>query len=88
MRIKNEFVLQEVADEFIVVPVGDSANRLQGIIKLNETGAFLWNALMQSDLTQEALADALAAEFEIDIRIARNDVNSFMKKLIDFGCIE
>ena len=45
MKIKDNYVLQTMADEYIVVPVGEEADRVHGIIKLNETGAFLWKRM-------------------------------------------
>ena len=45
MKIKDNYVLQEVAKEYLVVPIAEEADRLQGIIRLNESGAFLWKYL-------------------------------------------
>ena len=40
MKIHDGFLLREVAGNYIVMPVGAAAERLNGMIKLNETSAF------------------------------------------------
>lgn len=87
MRIKDEFVLQELIDEYIVVPVGDESDRLHGIIRLNDTGAFLWKLLSQNDKTEDALVNALVDEYRIDIDTAKKDVNDFICVVKEYGCI-
>ena len=41
MKIKNGFVLNEVAGNNIVVGVGEKSNSLGGMITLNSSGAFI-----------------------------------------------
>ena len=42
MKIKEGFILREVAGNYIVVAVGSAVKQFNGVITLNETGAFLW----------------------------------------------
>lgn len=88
MIIKNQFVLQEIAGEHIIVPIGEEADRLHGIITLNDTGAFLWKKMEKNDYSKRELAEALCKEFEIDILIAENDTSEFLDTLNSLGCIE
>ena len=87
MKINENYVLQEVADEYIVVPVGEAAERLRGIIKLNKSGAILWKKMEEKDLSQEELVQVLLTEFPTDIKIARKDVSLFIKQLFEMGCL-
>lgn len=87
MRIKDEFVLQELVDEYIVVPVGDEADRMQGIVRLNESGAFLWNLMLQNEQTEETLVNALIEKYGIDLDTAKEDVSSFVNAIKEYGCI-
>lgn len=41
MKIKKNFVMRKMPDEYIVVPVGADSAAAQGAIMLNEVGAFL-----------------------------------------------
>ena len=45
MKIKNGFILRNVSDAYVVVAVGEAAKDFNGMITLNETGAFLWKTL-------------------------------------------
>lgn len=88
MRIKDGFVLQEVADEYIVVPVAEEAERLHGIIKLNETGALIWKCLSQKDLSHEEIERKLISEYNIELGKAASDINAFVEKIREMGCLD
>ena len=49
MKIKDGFVLEEVGGDFLAVAVGDRATEFSAMVRLNGTGAFLWNLLSESD---------------------------------------
>ena len=87
MMIKEEFVLQQIANEYLVIPVGVEADRMHGVIKLNETGAYLWEKMLQNEYTKEELARMLMEEYSIDALIAQKDVDSFIQKISGFGCL-
>ena len=84
MKLKNGFVLREVAGETVVVPVEADLN-FNGMITLNETAQILWSVL-ENETTFEELVDAILAEFDVDRATAQNDVDLFIQKLkgLDF----
>lgn len=84
MKLKNGFVLREVAGETVVVPVEADLN-FNGMITLNETAKVLWGVL-EKETTFEELVDAILAEFDVDRATAQNDVDLFIQKLkgLDF----
>ena len=87
MKLKENFVLREVADTWVVLPVGEATLDFNGMLTLNETGAVLWRALEQGgDI--EALVAALTAEYDVAPEVAKADVEEFMVKLLDAGCAE
>ena len=45
MKIREGFILKEIAGSYVVVPVGDDLVDFSLMITINETGAFLWNCL-------------------------------------------
>ena len=79
MKLKDGFVLREVAGEHVVIPTGDALN-LNMMITLNETGCTLWKRLEQeaelSDLTA-----ALLAEYDVDEATAAAAAEQFVAKL-------
>ena len=80
MKIKDGFVLREVAGSFIVVAVGEAVKNFNGIINLNETGAFLWK-ILETGAEKEELIAKLLAEYDVDEKTATEDVNKFINKL-------
>ena len=65
MKIKEGFVLREVAGSYVVVAVGNAVKTFNGIINLNETGAFLWKQ-MEKGCDVEGLTQAILSEYEIE----------------------
>ena len=80
MKLKDGYVLREVAGNYIVVAVGEAIKDFNGVINLNESAAFLWQQLLE-DKTEEELVTALLGEYEVSEEIARADVSKFIEKL-------
>ncbi len=87
MKIKNSYVLRNVAGENLVVPLGDSGVNFNSVITLNGSGKFLWE-LMQNDTDTDTLIDAVLKEYEIDRTTAERDVLGFIKSLRENGILE
>ena len=85
MKLKNGFVVREVAGKTVAVSVGGGAFR--GMITLNGTAAFLWEAL-ESDTNEDALATKLIEAYEIDEATAKKDVAVFLQKLREAGLLD
>lgn len=88
MRINENFVFQEIAGDYIVVPVGEATRKISGILKLNSTSAFLWKELSNHEQSRSDLVIALVNEFSIDTKRAVQDVDVFIEKLKKIGCLE
>lgn len=88
MKIKDSFLLKEVAGKIIVVPVGSAAINFNAIVTLNETGEFLFKKLQSADCTKEELADALCDEYDVSRAVALADIDSFVKKIEEAGMME
>ena len=80
MKLKEGYILREVAGNYIVVAVGNAVKEFNGVINLNESAAFLWKQLAE-DKTEEELVDALLGEYEVSREIAEKDVSAFVEKL-------
>ncbi len=78
MKIKEGFILRQVAGDTVVLPSGDMD--INAMITLNETGTFLWQKLEQ-DTTVDELVAAVLAEYETDEATARAAVEGFVEKL-------
>ncbi len=80
MKIKSGYMLREIGGESIVVPVGSRTVDLRGIIKLNDTAAFLWKKL-EKECSRQQLVDDLLQEFDVDEQTASHDVDKFIENL-------
>ena len=88
MKIKQGFILKEIADTFVVVPVGENMVDFSLMITINETGAFLWECL-ETDKTREELADDLMGEYEGATREEMlEDIDGFVALLKENNILE
>ena len=87
MKVSENFVLKQVAGSYIVIPTGGSIVDFNGMLTLNESGVLLWNTLKQ-ECNIEKLVDVLTTEYKVSREVACNDINEFLTKLADIGCIE
>ena len=87
MKIKNDFIVKEISDSTVVIPVGNRVADFNGMLNLNETGVFLFN-LLKNDTTIEALVQSLVDEYEVTKEKANEDVITFVNKLKEADIIE
>lgn len=77
MKIKEGFLLQDVAGNTVVLPTEGDLNMM---ITLNGTGKFLWEKLEQ-ETTREALIEALLNAYTVDADTAAICVDNFVAEL-------
>lgn len=87
MKIKEGFLLHEVAGNCIVVPVGKTELDFGGMLTLNPVGAFVWRAL-ETDTTEEAVIKKVVEAYAIDEATAQHDVHVYLEKLRSAGLLE
>ena len=86
MKQSPEFLLRDVADSLVLVPVGAATERFPGMITLNETGKLLWEAL-ETEQTVETLTAKLLEEYDVTREQAQTDVEAFVNKLTVVGAV-
>ena len=62
MKLKYNFVVNEVAGKKVAVAVGADLAKFNGFIKMNENSAFIFN-LLKNDVTEDDIIAALVKEF-------------------------
>jgi hypothetical protein len=87
MKLKDGVIFTQVADETIVVTVGEAAQAYKGMIKLNSTGAFIAQRMLQ-ETTREELVAALRQEYEVDEETAMEAVESIVAKFASVELIK
>ena len=86
MKQSPDFLLRDVADSLVLVPVGAATERFPGMITLNETGKLLWEALA-TEQTVESLTDLILEEYQVTADQASQDVQAFVNKLCTVGAV-
>ncbi|MDO4621468.1 MAG: PqqD family protein [Eubacteriales bacterium] len=80
MKIKNDFIIREIAGEYIVIPTGRTVLDFNGLITLNEIGVLLWK-LLQKGTDMDEMIRAVLEEYEVEEAVAREDILAFIEKL-------
>ena len=80
MKRNPEFLLRQVADSQVLVPVGRAAVEFPGMITLNGVGSYLWE-LLEQEQTAESLDQALTERYEVTYDTALEDVNAYLSRL-------
>lgn len=87
MKIKDDFALRKVANSYVVVPVNSLTLDFNGVINLNETGAFLFEQL-QKGIEKEELVEKMLDEYDVTREKASADIDLFINKLKDADVFE
>lgn len=87
MRIEKEFILREIAGDYIIIPTGSTVLEFNGLITVNEVGVTLWK-LLQEEVSMEQLVDAVLAEYDVEEAVAREDIQEFLDKLSEGGILK
>lgn len=83
MKLKDGFLLRQVAGQTVVLPAGGELD-MNMMITLNGTGAFLWQRLAE-ETDEAALTAALLEEYDVDEATAKTAVAGFIRKLNEHG---
>ena len=86
MKLKDGFVLGNIAGEHVVLPSGDDLD-LSVMTTLNDTGKFIWEQL-ETETTVDKIVDAILAEYDISREDATAHVIAFVEKLRSYNFLE
>lgn len=87
MKIKDDFILSKLGKQYVVVAVGEASKTFNALIRLNETGAFLWE-ILKSGSDRQSLAKALVDEYAVSSETAVKDSDAFVEKLRLAGVLD
>ena len=88
MKLKYNFVTNEVADKIVAVSVGDDLQKFNGFIKMNDTGAYIFN-MLKNDVTEEEIVAAMKKDYsDATEEEIKETVSEFVGKLKDADVLE
>ena len=87
MKLRGEFVVRQVLDSIVAVPVGQTALTFNGMVMLNEVGRVIW-ACLEQETTLSEIVTAVTDTFEVEAAEAEADVLAFIDQLRDARLLE
>ena len=87
MKIKKGFVVREIAGQNIVIALGEATKTFNGMIQLNDTGAFLWK-LLEKGAEEDQLVEQMMKEYGIERDVAKGDVQEFIQGLKEANLLQ
>ncbi|HJC90789.1 MAG TPA: PqqD family protein [Candidatus Mediterraneibacter excrementigallinarum] len=86
MKTNSEYMLREIAGESVLIPTGSASQKLNGMIRLTDTAAFIWKQVdTAADLRE--ITERVREEFDVDNETARRDVRGFLYELYIRGMV-
>lgn len=87
MKLTDAYKQREIMGDVIFVPKGEKVLDFNGLITMNEMGAFIWK-LIENGLEFDEILSRIVAEYDVSEAQAREDLNSFIEELRDKEIIE
>jgi len=87
MKIKDGFLLREIAGTQVVVPIAERVIDFKGMMVLNDHGLFVWNKL-QNECTFDDLLNSILDEYDVDIETATSDLEDFLAHVRKNGALD
>ncbi len=79
--------MRDVAGQAVAIATGEASKSFHGMVKLNDTGAVIWNGI-EKGLDEAEIAEQLTASYDVEVGQALKDVKSFIARMRDAGLVE
>lgn len=80
LKVSDQFILRTIADENLLIPLGDAAIHVKGLISLSESGVLLYNKL-KDGCSRDDLIAALTTEYDVAEGEAAQDIDAFLNQM-------
>lgn len=81
MKLKYNFVVNEVAGNMVAVAVGDDVTKFNGFIKMNKKGAEIFE-LLKTETTVDTVVEEMAKLYpECEVEQIKESVETLVDKL-------
>lgn len=88
MKLKYNFVINEVADKMVAVAVGDDLDKFNGFIKMNDVGAEIFEILKNDVQFDEIVTLMMEKHSDATKEEAEETIKGFIDELKKNGIIE
>lgn len=77
----------DLDDETVAIPLGKNAQLFHGVIKMNDTGAFILD-LLKEEISEEDIVRLISKEFDASKEQITADVHSYLDEFRTRGLLE
>lgn len=84
MRLKQGFILHEIGNEHMAVATGEAAENFNGLVRNNETAAYIFE-LLQNEITRDEIVDAMCQRYDADRSEIAEDVDRMIREIRNAG---
>lgn len=81
LKTKKGFLLRKLGAEYMVVAIGEASKSFNGMIRMNETGAFYWKELEKGASEDDLVARTMERFTDVDEASVREDVKAFLQSI-------
>lgn len=86
-KTNPNFLLREIGDECVLVPIGEAGIFNNSLLSLNETSQFLWKQF-QIPTSLEEIINKAKMEYSIDDKQLEKDIYDFVYAYLQVGLLE
>lgn len=87
MTRKGDFVLRQLADEYVLIPYGTTTEKMNQVISLSETAAFIYKQTADAGSAEE-IARRLGEAYDVPPEEVREDVDAVLETFRGYGLIQ
>ena len=87
MKIKDGYILKDVAGAKIVIATGAQRLNFNGVMTFNEVGAVVFNMLDGTNSVQD-IATKISEDYDVPFERVQTDVENLIKKMKEHNLIE
>ena len=87
MTRNGEFVLRQIADEYVLIPYGATAEKMNQVLTLSETAAFIYEQTGDAVSAKE-IAKRLGKAYDMPAEEVQEDVNAVLETFRNYGILE
>ena len=87
MKLKQEYMLAEIAGEYVAVATNSNLDSERKIIRMNDTGKFIWDGIANGK-DERAIVSDLMDQYEVDEQTAAESVTRILRQMVDAGIVE
>ena len=87
MKLCGDFLVRQVMDNIVAIPVGKTALQFNGMIMLNDVSRVIWQCLEQG-ADMDTIVTAVTDAFSVERPEAQADILEFCDKLRQMQLLE